>query len=312
MQSKNQTTDFKNYLFRAHSVGRLAVGLNPGLTDKQEIETARLLDKQDAGNITPKQTITLGQFIAKRDAKPELSKGVKTFLEELWAEEVFNRREKIEGKKLEKGTVVESISFSLFTRVSKENVLFLKNAKQFKNSFFRGTPDNAQIKVRDIKSSWELKTFKMFDKEITNSLYKWQLQIYMDLVGLDKAQLIYCLVDTPFNLIDDKINSLNYKYDFSDSNGDLTEDGQALAVETINRMVYTWDGLKAYCDRPNAKYTIKLEWFEEQFKEIPEKARVTIIEIERNEDDVKAMKAQIILARKFMNGLSLDLAEKIA
>lgn len=310
---KNQTTDFKNFLFRAHAVGKLAVGLNTGLTAKQKITLEELKAKQSAGKITAKQTIALGDLLAKETAPTELSKGVKTYLEDLWREEVFNRRNRIENEKLEKGIVVESKSFSLFTRISEENLLFRKNVKSYKNSFFKGTPDNVQLKVRDIKSSWELSTFPMFEDKIKNAVYYWQLQTYMDLTGLNEAQLIFCLVDTPFNLIDDTVNRLAYKHNFADSNGDILEDWRPLVVETVCRMIYTWDGLRSFCDEGrNPKYNIPFEWFEDEFKEIPEKARVTIIEVEKDEDGLKAMKKQIVEARKYLNELSAGLAEKLS
>ena len=152
----------------------------------------------------------------------------------------------------------------------------------------------------------------MFEKKIP-AVYYWQIQSGMDVTGLDKGQLIYCLVDTPFNLIDDQINRLAYKHNFADSNGDIMEDWRPLVVETVCRMLYTWDGLAQFCDEGrNPKYNISFDWFKDEFKEIPEKARVTIIEIEKDEDGLKAMKKQIIEARKYLNELSAGLAEKLS
>ncbi|MEA3429847.1 MAG: hypothetical protein U9R08_01095, partial [Nanoarchaeota archaeon] len=62
-------------------------------------------------------------------------------------------------------------------------------------------------KVIDIKSSFSGDTFPLFDTEITNKLYIYQLQAYMYLTGKRKAELVYVLGNTAEEVI---LKEFNY------------------------------------------------------------------------------------------------------
>jgi hypothetical protein len=129
-----------------------------------------------------------------------LSETTKSYLEILVKEQLFNRSKELSNKYLEKGNLVEEDSLDLIT--THYGQLFVKNKETLSNDFIKGTPDLIlDEKVIDIKSSWDLWTFPLFDKTIENKDYYWQLQCYMWLTQKKKAELIYCLNNTPDHLI---------------------------------------------------------------------------------------------------------------
>lgn len=265
-------TDFTGYQFRCSSLGKVMTGVKPSITEKQSELLETLLAKQRGGNITDKQLITLGQLIEKRDQRPELSQTTKNYLEQLHKEEVFGKREEIRSKYLDKGIQVEEQSITLYSELT--NQLFIKNKERKSNAFITGEPDNTQGKIRDIKSSWSLSTFPMHDNELTNMDYWWQLQGYMELFDLEDSELIYCLVDTPEELINDEMRRVGWKSGFT---ADIPDE---LEAEIRNNMT---------------------------FSDIPAELRVKVFKVERDRLAMRQLEEQVIRCRTYLNNLSVKL-----
>jgi len=293
-------TDFTDYLFRCHALGKLMTGVKVGLTPKQE-ETFQDLMKRFQGEgraLTEKQEQTFFDLGAKRSAKPELSSTSKTYLNEIHQHEALGRTNHIAAKYLDKGLQVEHLSASLYSEVTGRPIF--KNKEHRQNQFIKGTADNAFKKIRDLKSSWSLSTFPLYEVGITNSDYEWQLQGYMDLWDMDEAELIYCLVDTPAPLIDDEIRRLGWKTDLLTFDGSIREENIPLVVELVGNHIFTRDGLENYCQ---LSANVHLEWFED-FTEIPADLRVKIFHTQRSPEMLEALYDQIGNARAHLNGLS--------
>ena len=266
--------DWNIYKFRASAVGNLMKGLPKGLTEKQQAELIRLQSKQSDGKITENQIIKLGQFLEKKNAKPKLSQGAKTYLEKLFKEEYFEKRTEITSKFMDKGNEVEEQSITLFSKVT--DTFFVKNKKHFENEYLTGTPDMVKDKVPDIKSSWNLDTFPMFDTELKNDLYYWQVMAYMELTGIHKGEIAYCLVDTPMHLIQDEIRKQSWLNGYIDVPAEFES-------EIIDSMTFT---------------------------DIPEIYRVKIFEVVYDKKAVNQMYAMIDLARKYLQGLEIKLKKQ--
>jgi hypothetical protein len=134
----------------------------------------------------------------------ELSETVKTYLQRHRIEEIYGRSEEITSKQMEKGIQMEAEAIELAARYFGWGMVF-KNEKQYKNDYLTGTPDIVLADtVPDIKCPWSCFTFPLFDTEPDKN-YWWQLQGYMALTGLDKAKLVYCLMDTPEDLLDTEV-----------------------------------------------------------------------------------------------------------
>lgn len=275
------------------------VGLKPPLTPNQEKEMMRLQDNQAQGKITEKQTITLGELLAKKYAKPELSATTKSYLQDLYRQEYFKRNKAISTKYMDKGIRCEENSLTLYTET--QNKLLLKNKVRYKNKYFSGEPDNTQGVIRDIKTSWDFSTFPLFDTEIPNKDYYWQLQCYMDLTDTDKAELIYCLVDTPVKIIEDELRRLDWKVQLFYISGNAIEERIPLIVETVSNLIYTKQNLEVFCQQSEF---VHLSWFTE-FEEIDPEHRIKIFEVDRNDEDIELMKQQVVRAREYLNSISV-------
>lgn len=142
-----------------------------------------------------------------RDGKG-MGETCKEHLLECWIQETYGRKKDFTNKYMEKGSLQEEESITLYSLCTKK--FYKKNTEEISNDYLIGTPDLYEgetiltaEKVKDIKTSWDIFTFyKVFHNPI-NPIYKWQLQGYNALTGAKEAGLVYCLVDTPFHLIED-------------------------------------------------------------------------------------------------------------
>ena len=77
--------------------------------------------------------------------------------------------------------------------------------------------------MADIKCSWSGSTFPFFDTEIPNKDYFWQLQGYMMLTGHERAELVYCLMNTPQQIVEDEVRRTHWKLNLIDENLDVRD-----------------------------------------------------------------------------------------
>lgn len=299
---------FDNYLFRAHSIGNIMAGIPKPLTPNQQ-ETFEGYTERKNGNgrpLTDKQLSDWGSLYSKKNAKPKLTDGAKTFLEKLLWEELTGKREVIKSKYLDKGIQSEEKSITLYSKVT--NTIFFKNTERKNNEFFTGEVDNATGKIRDVKTSWSFSTFPIRENKIPTSNYEWQLDVYMDLWELSESELIYCLVDTPFNLIDDELRRMDWNHDILDSTGTVREQSIDFVTETVSNLLYTYEGLEKYCHQSQ---TVYLDWFAESFKEIPEELRVKVFNHDYTEKRNQQLKTMVGLSRKYMNSLLEEMGDSV-
>jgi hypothetical protein len=129
-----------------------------------------------------------------------LSVGAKTYVECLAKQFVYGYDEIITSKYMEKGISVEDDSIALYNEVFFTN--YVKNTERKTNEWLTGEADIVTPeKIIDVKSSWSLSTFPVLAEQGQDKGYEWQLRAYMMLWDVDAAELAYCLVDTPDDLI---------------------------------------------------------------------------------------------------------------
>lgn len=271
-----QAHDFSKHKFRPHAIGRIMKGLPKPLTENQKETLAGLKEKQLAGTITDKQIITLGELIKKRDAKPALSDGAKTYLKEVYKDIVFGRSKDIQSKYLSKGIAVEDDNINQYNEV--KGTFLIKNEERFENDYFTGEMDIVEDIVFEFKSSWDYSTFPIFEEEVTNEDYVDQTQCYLDLTGLKKAKLVYGLVNTPDDLIIDEKRRVAWKLGYIDG---LPED---LDQEITKNMTYD---------------------------DIPKAARIKEFEIYKDEKRIELIKFMVRLSREYLNSLNITLAQHL-
>lgn len=126
-----------------------------------------------------------------------ISVGGKTYLKEWLISQLYGIEKKIKSKYLDKGIEMEDEAIDFAVKMM-DIEFALKNEANFEDEYFTGTPDMIlEDRIIDIKNSWDAFTFPLFETEIPNSDYFYQLQVYMHLTGKRKATLVYILLDTP-------------------------------------------------------------------------------------------------------------------
>lgn len=224
---------------------------------------------------------SLGHLMAEPKAKKDkdegnLSEGAKTHLIDVYVSKKYGRNTNIQTKYTNKGLQVEEDSITLYSRLKKN--FYKKNESSLNNDFIQGTPDlftGTEIyhadTIIDVKSSWDIFTFfRTLSKKI-NDLYYWQLQGYMALTGARSANLAYCLIDTPFMLIEDEKRKLMYKMGAATSEN---KDFEEACIELEKSMIYG---------------------------DIPMEDRMIEFPVERNDDDIQTLYEKIKKARIFLD-----------
>jgi len=198
-----------------------------------------------------------------------LSQTAKTYLKELAIEEKFGIRKEFSSRYTDKGNTQEDLAIEMASKVL-SLPFALKNTDYYENEFIKGTPDLIlEDEIIDIKCSWDGTTFPWFEDELPNKDYFWQLVGYMWLTGKTKARVVYCLVDTPEDIVQDEIRRTSWKkFEI-----DVTEE-----TETEVR----------------AKH---------EFSHISENKRVRAFQIELNEANIEQVKEKLLHAREYYNEL---------
>jgi hypothetical protein len=215
----------------------------------------------------------LTEPISKADKESgELSKTAKTHLIEVYANKKYGFKKEIDNKYTDKGNTVEPEAIDMLSLTIKRPLE--KNIKTFSNDFFVGTPDVIdETVVYDTKSSWDWVTFLSKVPDKLDSEYEAQVNGYMDLLGLEKACVAYCLLDTPEHIR----NSVKYS---------LLRKMNVISEESPE--------------------FIK-EWNEKErnmiFSNAPLEERVLLFPVYRNEELIEKAKAKVLKARTFLQEL---------
>jgi len=142
----------------------------------------------------------LSAIMTDGKGKDELSVGAKTYVTKLAKEFVYGYDERITSKYMDKGIRVEDASIDLYNAVKLTS--YAKNTERRENAWITGEADIvATHKIIDIKSSWSLATFPVLAEQGEDKGYEWQLRAYMMLWDKPYAEIAYCLVSTPDDLI---------------------------------------------------------------------------------------------------------------
>ncbi len=170
----------------------------------------------------------IGKIMTNARSKSEvLSKTCKSYLQELAIEEMYGIKKEFSSRYTDKGVEVERTSIDLIQDNCDFGFMY-KNEEHFENDFLTGTPDvNTDNILLDVKSSYDASTFPFFAEDIPNKDYYYQLQGYMALCNKRKSVLAYCLVNTPFQIVEDEVRRAHWKEHLIDENEELRADVEA-------------------------------------------------------------------------------------
>lgn len=212
---------------------------------------------------------SLGRLMTNGKKKGELGATAKTLIEEKVKEDLFGIKKEFWSKYTDKGNEVELQAILYAGEVLGWDFI-LKNEERFNNEWITGEPDVLSDNLlADIKCSWDGSTFPLFDTELKNKHYWWQLQGYMWLTDKQESELVYCLMDTPEEIVQDEIRRAHWK-------ANLIEQEQVLV-----------DAVKT----------------QHSFSHIPDKNRVKRFIVKRDEEAIEQIKTRVEEARVYYNSL---------
>ena len=267
---------------RASSVDALLSKPVGTITIKQLGQIVELENKGKVKPLTEKQKETLSGLIKKREESPylPLTDGAKEFVLTAYLRNEYDITDEMANDATNKGIFEEDTSIALLSKV--DGVKYVKNEHNLFDDFFTGTPDIiTKSKVIDIKTS---KTAKSFARSGLTRQYDTQLQVYMHLLGLQEAELIYCLVNTPQYQIDRKYKNLYY--DMVNQFGEDFESDPSLNHEYESK-----------CTQILLNNT---------FGRIPRKDRVKRISVQYKPEVIKTLQDEIKRARTYYSTLKLN------
>ena len=197
------------FKIRCSAIGQI-MGGSVGLSEPQKKKVQTLQDKMKAGkNLTILQAEEYHKLLGIED-NPQLPAGAKTYCKKWVKEKLYNRRKEIKSKFIDKGNACEAQSLELINAQCMED--YELNTEYKENEYLTGTCDiQSPSEIRDIKNSWSVDTFPLFDTGIKNKDYWWQGQGYLDLYDKQLFHLDYTLIDAPLHLIKQEAKSIAYR-----------------------------------------------------------------------------------------------------
>ena len=257
----------KEFKIRCSAIGHIMAG-SMELTDKQK---ADLLALQVKDKLTALQAAKLNILLDKRD-NPELPEGVKTYCKDWLKGQLFDYQKMLKNKYVDKGNIMEDESIDFIADQLGFGFL-VKNEESKSDEYMEGTADVVLSDlIIDAKNSWDCSTFPFFETEIPNNDYYWQGQGYMNLYNKDRFKLIYCLLDTPENLIHNEARWYSISQGF----------------EELDNAIY--------------------EQFHKNmtYKNVPNKFKIKVFNIDRNNADIKRIKERVLECRKYIEQLKFS------
>ncbi|NIV12867.1 MAG: hypothetical protein GWN62_16780 [Aliifodinibius sp.] len=143
----------------------------------------------------------IGKIMTNGRGSNTMGKTAQSYCQNWLKEQIYNREKEFTSKQTDKGNINEDEAIDFAADWFGWGLVF-KNETRFEDDYKNGTPDLVLADlVPDIKCSWDWSTFPLFDSDLPNKDYWWQLQGYMDLTGKKRAKVVYVLTDTPDHLI---------------------------------------------------------------------------------------------------------------
>lgn len=307
-------TNYNDYMFRCHAIAKLTGGI-PKPVSESQLETYKayneryknygvLLDGEKGTRgkeLSIKQLNDFHSIGAKISQSIKLSESAKTYCEELINQDKMGYSASIKSNQIWKGIIREDDSIALYSKLI--GVELIKNSERANNKFWSGEWDLLEGTdiVTDIKTSWTRETFAKTAINNHSKNYDWQGQAYLDLTGRNRFKLVYCLVDSLPEQVNNIVNRMLYNPDYGTISGEVEESAIPVIVEEVTNHFVTIESLKEFCAMSSV---VHIEWFE-HFYEPTIQDRIKIYEFDRDEKAIKQMKELVILARDYMNKLLL-------
>jgi len=213
---------------------------------------------------------SLGKLMTDPRTKSEtLSETAKSYIQDLFKERELGIYKEFSSRYTDKGLEMEDEAIQFSSEVLNWEFV-VKNEVRFNNEWLTGEPDiNTDNLLADIKCSWSGSTFPLFDETLKNKDYYYQLQGYMMLTGHDTSELVYCLMNTPHQIVEDEVRRQHWKLNLIDEDLDVRQ-----AVQEMHN-----------------------------FDQIPNNLRVKRFIVQKDEAAQEKIKERVEIAREYYNQL---------
>ena len=290
---------FDNQKFRCHSLGNLMSSPRGfGITEKQLSDLKELQGRETR---TAKQTETMQMLEAKLAKYNEdkldpvkcLSDTAKAMLDIIYIEKVYKRtKPELNTKQITKGTEQEEQGINLSSDY--DDALYFKNETRFENEYLSGEPDVVYGDlVIDIKCSWDIFTFEPKARK-PDSLYAWQGWAYNWLTNTSRFKLSYCLVNTPYSMLQAEKQKLWYNYDHPNDSEDHPDYIKA-AKEMEKRFIYDYP---SFMKRYKWADLLLEDW---TGLDIPIHERIISHEFQFDETKIEQVESRLKACREYLN-----------
>ena len=212
----------------------------------------------------------LGKLMtSSRKAGEVLSQTAKSYIQEVVLQDKYGIYKEFNSRYTDKGNQTEDEAIQLVAQVLDLGFIY-KNEDKYTNDWIKGTPDVVTTDlIIDTKVSWSAHTFPFFESELPNKDYYWQMQAYMWMTGRKKALVTYCLVNTPYLLLEDEIRREHWKQNLIGESQEVRDYVEA----------------------------------QHNFDHIPKNERVKVFEIDYDEKGIEQAKEKIEIAKVYYNQL---------
>jgi len=212
----------------------------------------------------------LGKLMtSSRKAGEVLSQTAKSYIQEVVLQDKYGIYKEFNSRYTDKGNQTEDEAIQLVAQVLDLGFIY-KNEDKYTNDWIKGTPDVVTNDlIIDTKVSWSAHTFPFFESELPNKDYYWQMQAYMWMTGRKKALVTYCLVNTPYLLLEDEIRREHWKQNLIGESQEVRDYVEA----------------------------------QHNFDHIPKNERVKVFEIDYDEQGIEQAKEKIEIAKVYYNQL---------
>ena len=212
----------------------------------------------------------LGKIMtSSRKAGEVLSQTAKSYVQEVVLQDKYGIYKDFNSRYTDKGNQTEDEAIQLVSEVLDLGFLY-KNEDKYANDWIKGTPDVVTSDlIIDTKVSWSAQTFPFFDSELPNKDYYWQMQAYMWMTGRRKALVTYCLINTPYLILEDEIRREHWKQNLIGESQEVRDYVEA----------------------------------QHNFDHIPKNERIKVFEIDYDEKGIEQAKEKIEIARVYYNQL---------
>ena len=213
---------------------------------------------------------SLGKLMTDPRTKSEtLSETAKSYIQDLFKERELGIYKEFSSRYTDKGLEMEDEAIQFASEVLNWDFV-VKNEVRFNNEWLTGEPDiNTDNLLADIKCSWSGSTFPLFDETLKNKDYYFQLQGYLMLTGHDTSELVYCLMNTPHQIVEDEVRRQHWKLNLIDEDLDVRQ-----AVQEMHN-----------------------------FDQIPNNLRVKRFIVQKDEAAQEKIKERVEIAREYYNQL---------